>query len=671
MVLDAAHATNPAMLIPAVGMLGTVRRRRFQHSSRQYSTVNALAYTMFFEDKSSIPIELCCGVCAQPWWPETAVACPKCEEIFCRACIEDHLAKSATCPNCHANVDPKDMRPPHRQLKSMAARTPVLCPNRPGECWRGPWGELETHLRACPYDSSKIIFVDEADPDLRCEICHNTLRGPEMCSRCQQLFCGACLRQSLQRESKCPHCRGELVEDVVQDAPRQVKSMLAKLRVSCINNCGWIGPRSEYDVHLPACPLRTAAHAPVAAPHGLPAAAPIVTGLTVGANCDPSRSGLLDATNSKAYIILAKGLPAGETVTLPGGRPMNQRELYLEAIRHDGANSEAYTNLAICLTAGETVTLPDGRPVNQLELYLEAIRHNGTYSRAYINLAACLTAGESVTLPDGRAVDKRKLYLEAIRHNRTYSTAYTNLAACLTVVESVTLPDGRAVDKRKLYLEAIRRDETCSAAYGGLADCLRAGESVTLPDDRAMDKCKLYLEAIRHNGTYSRAYINLANCLPVGESVTLPDGRAMNQRELYFEAIHQDGANSAAYTNLANCLPRFETVTLPDGRAMNQREIHLEVIRRDGTCSAAYDGLANCLTAGETVTLPDNRAMDKRKLYLEAIRHNGTYSRAYINLANCLPAVESVTLPDGRAMSKRELHLEAERVQNYSRCVNQ
>jgi hypothetical protein len=121
---------------------------------------------MFFEDKSSIPVELCCGLCEEPWWPEMAVACPKCEEIFCRACIEDHLAKSTTCPKCKQNVDLTDMRRPHCQLGSAAASTPVLCPNRPGGCWKGPWGELETHLRACPYDPSKIIFVDEAPPDL-------------------------------------------------------------------------------------------------------------------------------------------------------------------------------------------------------------------------------------------------------------------------------------------------------------------------------------------------------------------------------------------------------------------------------------------------------------------------------------------------------------------------
>jgi hypothetical protein len=524
---------------------------------------------MFFEDKSSIPSELCCGLCKEPWRPEMAVSCPKCEEIFCRACIDDHLTKSP-CPKCNQNVDPKDMRPAHRQLKSMAASTPVLCPNRPGGCWKGPWGELETHLRSCSFDPAKIIFVDEAHPDLRCEVCLNTLRAPETCPRCQQLFCGACLRQSLQRESKCPHCRGELVEDLVQEAPRQVTSMLAKLRVSCITKCGWIGPRSEYDAHLPACPLRTAADAPVAASHGPPAAAPIVTGLAVGAN---------SVGGPDTYITLAKGLRAGESVTLPDGRAMNQLELYLEAIRHDGTYSKAYTDLAIWLPAGESITLPDGRAMNKRELYLEAIRHDATYSRAYNNLAIFLRAGES-TLPDGRAMNQRQLYLEAIRHDATYSAAYNNLAICLAAGESVTLPDGRAMNKHELYFEAVRHDATYSRAYHNLAICLVAGESVTLPDGRAMNRRELYLEAIRHDKTFSYSYTKLANDLKRCESVTLPDGRPMNQRELYLEAIRHDSANSAMYTNLANCLTAGESVTLPDGRAMNKRELHLESIRR-------------------------------------------------------------------------------------------
>jgi hypothetical protein len=52
---------------------------------------------------------------------------------------------------------------------------------------------------------------------------------------------------------------------------------------------------------------------------------------------------------------------------------MNKRELFLEAIRHDGTYSLAYYNLATCLAAGESITLPDGRTRHYLALlYLTA-----------------------------------------------------------------------------------------------------------------------------------------------------------------------------------------------------------------------------------------------------------------------------------------------------------
>jgi hypothetical protein len=84
----------------------------FSHTIHQYTSQQPCfvfankPLTMFFEDKSSIPIELRCGVCTQPWWAKTAVVCPKCEEIFCRACIEDHLAMTTMCPKCHRQVNP-------------------------------------------------------------------------------------------------------------------------------------------------------------------------------------------------------------------------------------------------------------------------------------------------------------------------------------------------------------------------------------------------------------------------------------------------------------------------------------------------------------------------------------------------------------------------------------
>jgi hypothetical protein len=139
------------------------RRRRFQPTVSTTQEVLCLAHskplsqTMFFEDKSSIPVELCCGLCAQPWSPETAVACPKCEEIFCRACIEDHLAKSTTCPKCNQNVDPKDMRPRTASSSPWRRAPPCSAPTAPaaaGKDLGASWRRTSAPARTTPPRSS-------------------------------------------------------------------------------------------------------------------------------------------------------------------------------------------------------------------------------------------------------------------------------------------------------------------------------------------------------------------------------------------------------------------------------------------------------------------------------------------------------------------------------------
>jgi serine/threonine protein kinase len=94
-------------------------------------------------------------------------------------------------------------------------------------------------------------------------------------------------------------------------------------------------------------------------------------------------------------------------------RAGTKRDPHLEGV-HPRDNSATYVSLANGLTADASATLPDGRAMNKRELYLEAIRHNGTYSAAYNNLATCLAAGENVTLPGDRTMTQRELRLEAI-----------------------------------------------------------------------------------------------------------------------------------------------------------------------------------------------------------------------------------------------------------------
>jgi hypothetical protein len=106
----------------------------------------------------------------------------------------------------------------------------------------------------------------------------------------------------------------------------------------------------------------------------------------------------------------------------------NARDTALETVGHNPANSDAYVDLACLLTAGEVVTLPDGRRMDDLELCKEAIRLDPANGRAYAHLAGSVCMGGSVVLANGRRMTQRKLYLETLRHDPTNGAAYDYLA---------------------------------------------------------------------------------------------------------------------------------------------------------------------------------------------------------------------------------------------------
>ena len=62
---------------------------------------------------------------------------------------------------------------------------------------------------------------------------------------------------------------------------------------------------------------------------------------------------------------------------------MDNRKLYLEALRHNPSDADAFAALGVTTSPGERVKLPDSRTMSQRELYLEALRHNPAYAAAY------------------------------------------------------------------------------------------------------------------------------------------------------------------------------------------------------------------------------------------------------------------------------------------------
>ena len=189
-----------------------------------------------------------------------------------------------------------------------------------------------------------------------------------------------------------------------------------------------------------------------------------------------------------------------------------------------------------CESKDGQMVLGDGRLLNERELYIEALRCDSNYAAAYYSLGATLPAGESVTLSDGRVLYQRELYIEALRYDYNFSMAYLQLSMALSADESVALSDGRVLNKRELYIEALRCNPDYSAAYNNLGTTLSAGESVTLSDGRVLNQRELYIEALRCDPNNSYAYTNLGNILSVGESVTLKDGRKLGKKECLAEA---------------------------------------------------------------------------------------------------------------------------------------
>jgi hypothetical protein len=210
---------------------------------------------MLFEDLDGVDPELKCPICTHPWHGPTALACPECEQIFCRACIENHLTKQNRCYSCHTDLDVDRLRPAPRKLQAMSrTNVRVVCANRPnGFCWKGPWGQYEAHMASCPCDPAKLQYVGEVNEGLKCAICLDALRDPEACPHCKELFCHACIHRALHSDKSCPHCRGMLSEDTLAEAPKQIAAVLAGLKVKCPSGCGWEGPRDEASRHLSAC----------------------------------------------------------------------------------------------------------------------------------------------------------------------------------------------------------------------------------------------------------------------------------------------------------------------------------------------------------------------------------------------------------------------------------
>jgi hypothetical protein len=112
---------------------------------------------------------------------------------------------------------------------------------------------------------------------------------------------------------------------------------------------------------------------------------------------------------------------ADEPTTVVVGQPVQTPVQVTVVVRPDGCTrmSDRYVALAHNHTGDGLVTLPDGRQLDKRGVYLQAICLNARCGVAYFNLALMIESlpNEFITLLDGRKLNARGLYLEAINYD--------------------------------------------------------------------------------------------------------------------------------------------------------------------------------------------------------------------------------------------------------------
>lgn len=131
----------------------------------------------------------------------------------------------------------------------------------------------------------------------KCALCGCLARRPKITTCCQQVYCGPCFDQWLQRSDSCPNCQmpaivgdgstggcGEQRVKKLDHNSTGVQAVLwrvySNLRVRCAHrNCIWVGDMVSYEQHCREClfgvrdqrptisPIAPASLAHVAAPH--------------------------------------------------------------------------------------------------------------------------------------------------------------------------------------------------------------------------------------------------------------------------------------------------------------------------------------------------------------------------------------------------------------------
>lgn len=183
------------------------------------------------------------------------------------------------------------------------------------------------------------------------------------------------------------------------------------------------------------------------------------------------------------FVALAHCLNFTSQTMLPDGRLLCDQELCLEALVYEPNNAHAWIVLGMAMKNRHVITVPDGRNMSKRDVYIEAVRHmqHGAcsprlFASHYCRLGAILEGSERVTLHNGQVLSEVDLYDEALRFDSTFAHAYYNISSLLnTDEETRILPDGRRMNKTQLLLQSLIFDpsdtDTLTELRSEMANC--------------------------------------------------------------------------------------------------------------------------------------------------------------------------------------------------------
>jgi E3 ubiquitin-protein ligase NRDP1 len=80
-------------------------------------------------------------------------------------------------------------------------------------------------------------FPSQVDVELVCPICLGVLDDPLQVVECEHLFCHSCIQEWITQEPTCPLDRHIITPAQLYPAPRVVRSLLSKLKITRDNAC--------------------------------------------------------------------------------------------------------------------------------------------------------------------------------------------------------------------------------------------------------------------------------------------------------------------------------------------------------------------------------------------------------------------------------------------------